>query len=167
MKTISSERVRTMLQTMWPNLRMIWLTDPVYKIVPVQELPEIVKQLSVAHMVYIKNLWDCDESALMFHVNAKKYGYDEFFANLREKYPEHYDLAEGQLVREALKQGEAVNREASYAIGECMGTKFIGQMIDHDVNIIITDEGIYFADPQTDEVWKGHEEGDAPFFVKF
>lgn len=141
MTILSSERKRMMHQQMWPPLTMIWLTEPEYEIITVPKFKDIVTICSVAHLEYIPGIWDCDNYALQFHAKVQKYQYDEF------------------------KKGNA--SKVSWAIGECMGTKFIGQIMKHDINIALTDDGFYFVDPQTDEIWKGHEEGDAPFFVKY
>ncbi len=45
--------------------------------------------------------------------------------------------------------------------------KFRGQVLNHDINACITDEGIYLSDPQNDEKWKGSRKGDSPYFNKF
>lgn len=138
---VTSERMRMALQDVWPNLRMIWPTDPNYDLLTVKKLKSVVKKCSVADFEYIGNVWDCDNFALQLHARVQKAQYDEVILGTAEKTP--------------------------WAFGECMGTRFRGRNEDHAINIALTDKGIYLIEPQTDAIWKANSKKDAPFFVKF
>lgn len=138
---ITSERSRMLLQELWSNLFMIWLTDPSNEVMTMKLLHEVVRDCSVAHMDFIGTVWDCDNFALQLHARVQKTQYD------------------------MVKAGSA--GQTPWAFGECMGTKFRGKMEDHAINIAITDEGICLIEPQTNEIWKASRKNDSPFFVKF
>ena len=141
MKIVSSEKLRRILQNHWPELQMIWLTDPKYELISVAKLDEIIKVCSVAHFKHTGYAWDCDNYALQSHATVQRYQYDE------------------------IKRGRA--GEISWAYGECMGIQFIHLPEDHDLNICVTETGIYLIEPQTDEKWIADKKEDIPFFVKF
>jgi len=141
MKTVSSEKLRMILQNFWPDLTMIWPTDPIYELIPVQKLKWIVEACSVSDFNHTGYAWDCDNFALQFHAKVQRYQYDEI---------------------NAYRAGET-----PWAIGECLGIKFGGVKEDHALNICVTPEGIYLIEPQSDTTWMADKVKDIPFLVKF
>lgn len=169
MKPVSSEKLRMMLQRLWSDLTMIWPTEPNYEIISLERLKKIVKACSVAHMVFIKGIWECDNYALRFHANVQKYQYDEFLKGFLKEYPAYTAMSDIRLAEKIHKTGymEGKAKKTPDAIGEVMGMQFRGEELDHDINISVTDQGIYLIEPQTDEIWKADKTEDVPFFVKF
>ncbi len=141
METISSERLRMALNGLWPNLQMIWPTDPNYEVVPVKKLKEILNKCSVSGLTFMGDVWDCDNFALQLHAKVQKHQYDEVLFGTASKTP--------------------------WAFGECLGTRFRGDEINHAINISITDNGVYLIEPQTNEIWKADKTSDKPYFIKF
>ncbi|GAG36704.1 unnamed protein product, partial [marine sediment metagenome] len=76
-----------MLQGLWPNLTMIWPTDPNYELLTVKKLKSVVKKCSVANFEYMTNVWDCDNFALQLHAKVQKAQYDEVILGTAGKTP--------------------------------------------------------------------------------
>ena len=122
---------------MWPELKHIWLTDPVYKptpsaIVRVMELWEG----ELNKYSFKKNITECEEFALFCHTFVKQH---QIF-NFDDKY--------------------------NWAYGECMTSKLLGFENIHSCNLYLTGNNIYMVEPQTGAYWEANPDLDTVFFVK-
>lgn len=135
--SISTNKIRNRLTRMWPNLKQIWLTDPVYKPTPT----DIVDVLNLwegelKKYSFKKNLMECEEFALFCHSFVKQH---QVF-NFNDKY--------------------------NWCYGECITSKLLGFERVHSCNLYLTQNNIFMVEPQTGAYWEANPDLDDVFFVK-
>ena len=123
---------------MWPDLKHIWLTDPIYKEVPNKEIEKALSlwEGELRKYSFKKNLMECEEFALFCHAFIKQH---QMF-NYNDKY--------------------------NWAYGECMTSKLLGFENIHSCNLYLTSNNIYMVEPQTGAFWEADPKLDTVFFVK-
>lgn len=136
MKTRTADEIRKTLKETWPQLSQIWIFDHKLDCIEKDELKAMISTF----WNRIKNKGeklDCDDQALFFHADAKKY-----WANHSTGYN-------------------------ALCIGEVAGTQFQGWPDVHNQNIAIDDKGeILLIEPQTKEIFKANSIDDLPYWVR-
>jgi hypothetical protein len=135
--SISSRKIRNRLKRFWPELKNIWLTDPVYLNTP-KEIVDVLAlwEGELRKYSFKKNLLECEEFALFCHAFVKQH---QVF-NYSDKY--------------------------NWAYGECIATKVNGSEGVHSCNIYLTSNNIYLVEPQTGAYWEANPELDTIFFIR-
>ena len=122
---------------MWPDLKQIWLTDPVYIATPENVIEALrLWEGELKKYSFKKNVTECEEFALFCHAFVKQYQ----IYNFNDKY--------------------------NWIYGECMTSKLLGSKYVHSCNIYLTNNNIYMVEPQTGAHWQADPELDEVFFVK-
>lgn len=122
---------------MWPDLKQIWLTDPVYIATPENVIEALrLWEGELKKYSFKKNVTECEEFALFCHAFVKQYQ----IYNFNDKY--------------------------NWIYGECMTSKLLGSKYVHSCNIYLTNNNIYMVEPQTGAYWQADPELDEVFFVK-
>ena len=123
---------------MWPDLKHIWLTDPIYKPTPTSGIEDALRlwEGELRKYAFKKNLTECEEFALFCHAYVKQYQIYHF----SDKY--------------------------NWAYGECMAKKVLGFEAIHSCNLYLTSNKIYMVEPQTGAFWEANPDLDDVFFVK-
>jgi len=134
----TSKKIRRRLKKFWPDLKYIWLTDPVYKDTP---LSDISKALSLwegelKKYAFKKNIMECEEFALFCHAFIKQHQIYNF------------------------------NDKHNWCYGECIVSKLLGFENVHSCNLFLTNNNIYMVEPQTGAYWEADPKLDDVFFVK-
>ena len=141
---LTSEQIHSILQKTWPDLQNIWVTDPLYCVMPYKQLVKAINKCSVTHLDYTTNYWDCDDFSLQLQARVQKYQYN------------------------LIKDGK-LDTKCSYTFGETYGIQTYKNSDDevaHAINICITDKRVLLIEPQSNEIWKV-DQYFHPFFVKF
>jgi len=135
--SISAKKIRSRLNRMWPDLKQIWLTDPVYIATPENVIEALrLWEGELKKYSFKKNVTECEEFALFCHAFVKQYQ----IYNFNDKY--------------------------NWIYGECMTSKLLGSKYVHSCNIYLTNNNIYMVEPQTGAYWQADPELDEVFFVK-
>ena len=137
--SISTKKLRSRLNRMWPDLKQIWLTDPVYMPTPQAGIVDALNlwEGELRKYSFKKNLTECEEFALFCHAFIKQH---QIF-NFNDKY--------------------------NWAYGECIARMTLGNKAIHSCNLYLTSNNIYMVEPQTGAFWEADPNLDDVFFVKF
>lgn len=135
----SSKKIKSRLTRMWPDLKHIWLTDPVYKPTPHLDIADALRlwEGELRKYAFKKSLMECEEFALFCHAFIKQH---QMF-NYNDKY--------------------------NWAYGECIAKKVLGFENIHSCNLYLTSNNIFMVEPQTGAYWQANPDLDDVFFVKF
>lgn len=132
----TSSELRGLLRGIWPGIQIVWMPDTVYTIPTISEVEKAIVLSGVAKKKFDGELWDCDD----------------------------YSLSLNAFIKEMQRTKEGA--QYHWAFGEVFGTKF--RRVDelHTINICVAEEGIYFIEPQTYDIWQGESVADNPLMVK-
>ena len=80
--SINSKKIRKRLERMFPELRHIWLTDPIYK--PAPDMKDVLElwETELTKYSFKKNISECEEFALFCHAFVRQH---QIF-NFNDKY---------------------------------------------------------------------------------
>ena len=141
MKTISTKEVAAQLEAVFPDL-IDWLpTDAVYLLTTVEAVERFMHQYEDASIRYIPSLCECEELSLFFVADVRR-------------------------GRCRLVDTLPVEERKNLAIGEALATKLRGQGTRHQLNVFVTEDGVYLGDVQTKKTWKAAKGEDNIFFVR-
>lgn len=133
----SAKGIKSRLTRMWPDLKYMWLTDPVYKPTPTDIVDALLLwEGELKKYSFKKNLTECEEFALFCHAFIKQYQ----IYNFSDKY--------------------------NWIYGECMTKKLMGFESIHSCNLYLTSNNIFMVEPQTGAYWQADPDLDDVFFVK-
>lgn len=138
----TSKNLKKTIRELW-NIRDVWMTDRDFYLLSSEQLKEIAKINSVAHKKFIPKIRECEE----------------FSINLLSKIRDYQAVC-----YECSSMGKA---HSNWCVGLCIGTKYMGKKKNHTVIIAICTDGVFFVDPQTDQMWKAKKGKDDIFFCIF
>ena len=142
---ITSQEIRTKLQTVWPDLEYIWLWDTTYWTPTVQALQTALDNSNCPKMQFIDEFNDCDNYALQFLAEARRKRYLQWI--------------KGDLV---------VEQRWSVSLGFVFGNQFRGVGKLHAANLCLCEDGEFYvvdSTPQENRLWKADKENDNILFV--
>jgi hypothetical protein len=139
---IPSSDIRKAVKETWRKRVIMVLSDPEWWLPAVASVKEEMDQVAVDRMVYVPQLFECEEFAL-----ALMYGVRRRRADL---------ALTGKLPREEWR---------NFPLGRVVGKRFRGKKVDHWINICLTKEGLYLIEPQTREMWRPVESEDEIYFL--
>jgi hypothetical protein len=137
----TSKEIIAMLREDWPEIQINWLADARFVLPSIEEVEKLLPLSKVRNLRFDGELADCDDYALELHAWVKRY-------------------------RRGLSDSLPPGERYHWAFGEVLGTCFRGVEQIHSINICVAEEGIFFIEPQTYEVWKGSPQRDNPLMIK-
>jgi len=133
------------INDLWRASAYVASSDDYYWTPTRKEVETLIADAFISDYIYIKELMDCDDFALILHA---------FVVQTRN-----------QIVREG-----KIPLEEQYAwpFGEIWLTHFQGVATPHGMNFVVTsDEGLLLVEPQTDQIFVPSSVSDRPFLIKF
>jgi len=154
---ITRDEISAQVKTIWPHLvdGLPWATniaiaDEFYWAPRLDQLSELWNSTLVWQYQYNAEYMDCDDFSLLMHAGI-----------VRDRY------------KQIQERGVPEHEWHSWAVGQCWGNKFRGQINGHAINIAITsDVGVVLIEPQSTpnrinlDIWKANNSNDAVFFIK-
>jgi hypothetical protein len=142
---LTSEQVRTKLKAMWPDLTddRIWLRSKRYKALSMALLIEVVGTCSIKKKYrFIEEGFECESYSDQFKSAVLEYQYQE----------EARDLP-------------FVTNYIPYLVANAICLKANGVKGNHNIDIVLIEDGFAFVEPQTDDVWLADNNNDYPYFI--
>lgn len=122
----------------------IALPDELYWIPSMRDIRKYLKESQYERMQWTKEMFDCDDFALLFHSYIVKKRYQM--------------LQESKLSKK---------ERLPWSIGQSWLTKVKGKRWNHAINIALTrDNDVIFIEPQNDSMWKAISDKDKPVFIR-
>lgn len=133
---ITSDKIREMLNEIWPDLIFIVLSDQKWNLSTLQDAKDWNNRIEKQR--FVQYMFECEEIAFHFMVTQRMIDSANYFKNF-----DHY------------------NRP----LGIAFASRIQNQHLDHVINIWFTDKGIFLLDRQNGIFWKPERTKDNIYIV--
>lgn len=137
MKTISAEQVKSEYKKLWPFMLPVYCMDQTYVLETTANIESIIDRCQRYKKLQFRDqIVDCDNFALSLWAE-----FDEIWGNTSGYY-------------------------LPCPFGRTSGFKFNGEVENHTLITFLSDNGIYFFEPQLRQLWKADNKDDLIFLVQ-